>query len=286
VSESNHRNAPEQNPHVLDFYDSHPINGEQIRAKVTAAGFAWDGLTEDVLKDFDQDHYGGVDVVNVLAERAGIAAHHRVLDVCSGMGGPARWLAHTVGCDVTGLDVTLSRVNAAKELTEHVNLSHKVNFVCDDAAAMSLADGMFDVVISQEALLHIPPKERVIAECKRVLKPGGTLAFTDAVYRVPLSAEEKQRLGSEMVAPSIASADEYSMWMRDAGFTVVSNEDLHQQWTAVLLERKEMYRSLSDTTIKKFGQAHFDKWDATYSFFVGLFEEGKLGGIRMVAKHS
>ena len=45
-----------------------------------------------------------------------------------------------------------------------------------------------------------------------------------------------------------------------------------------------MYRALKDTTVAKFGAAHFQKWDETYSFFVGLFAAGRLGGGRFVAR--
>jgi hypothetical protein len=61
-------------------------------------------------------------------------------------------------------------------------------------------------------------------------------------------------------------------------------EDLSVEWTDVLVNRLEMYRSLRDTTVGKFGEAHFAAWDRTYSFFVGLFVAGKLGGTRVVAR--
>ena len=77
---------------VIHFYDTHPINEDEIIAKLAARGDDLENLTEDQLKDFDQDHYGGIDVVDTLALRAGLRREHRLLDVCSGMGGPARWL--------------------------------------------------------------------------------------------------------------------------------------------------------------------------------------------------
>ncbi len=269
---------------VIHFYDTHPINEDEILAKLAARGDDLDHLTEDQLKDFDQDHYGGIDVVDTLAERAGLRREHRVLDVCSGMGGPARWLAHRLGCRVTGLDFTLSRVEAARRLTERVGLTELVDFVHGDATTMALAQAQFDAVVSQEAWLHVPDKPAVIRECVRVLKPGGVLAFTDVALRIALSAQEEARMGAEMQAPGIASADRYLELLRDQGCTVVSCEDLAAEWTATLVKRLAMYRSLADTTVAKFGQAHFDAWDHTYSFFVGLFVAGKLGGARIVAR--
>ena len=107
---------------VIRFYDTHPINEDEILAKLGARGDDLATLSEDQLKDFDQDHYGGIEVVDALVQGAGIRREHRVLDVCSGMGGPARWIAYKVGCHVTGLDFTLSRVEAARRLSERVRL--------------------------------------------------------------------------------------------------------------------------------------------------------------------
>jgi ubiquinone/menaquinone biosynthesis C-methylase UbiE len=269
---------------VIRFYDNHPINEDEILAKLKARGDDPERITEDQLKDFDQDHYGGIEVVDTLAERAGIRAGQHVLDVCSGMGGPARWLAHRLGCRTTGLDFTQSRVEAARRLTARVGLGALVDFVHGDATAMPLPSATYDVVISQEAWLHVPDKAAVIRECARVLKPGGTLAFTDVSLRVPLEAAEEARMGTEMQAPGVASSERYLALLRENGMAIAGVEDLSALWTDTLVKRLAMYRSLADTTVAKFGQAHYKAWDGTYSFFVGLFVAGKLGGARIVAR--
>lgn len=271
---------------VIDFYDRHPINEDEILQKLAARGIDLATLTQDQLKDFDQDHYGGVDVVDELAQRAGIAAGQQVLDVCSGMGGPARWLAHRYGCRVTGLDFTASRVAAARRLTARVGLADRVTFVQGDATAMPLPDAAFDRVVSQEAWLHVPDKPAVIAQCARVLRPGGVLAFTDVVRLAPLAGAQRDRLAAEMHAPDPADPPGYRSLLAANGLVVESDEDLSARWAGVLAQRLQMYRSLADTTIAKFGAAHYEAWDRTYAFFVGLFADGVLGGIRLVARRS
>jgi sarcosine/dimethylglycine N-methyltransferase len=270
---------------VIQFYDTHPINEDEILGKLAARGTNLDTLTEDELKDFDQDHYGGVHVVDVLADRAGIRREHHVLDVCSGMGGPARWIAHRYGCRVTGLDFTESRVEAAKRLTRRVRLDHLVDFVQGDATAMPLSDSRYDVLIGQESWLHIPDKAALIQQCARVVKPTGTIAFTDIVLRAELTRGEQQRLAAEMHAPTIASADRYAELLENNGCQVELREDLSDEWKRILVDRLAMYRSLRDTTIAKFGEARFLEYDRAYSHFVSLFVAGKLGGARLVARH-
>ena len=78
---------------VIHYYDTHPINEDEILARLKAQGVNLDNFSEHELKEFDQDHYGGIEVVDTLTERAGIQSEHHVLDVCCGMGGPARWIA-------------------------------------------------------------------------------------------------------------------------------------------------------------------------------------------------
>lgn len=270
---------------VIQFYDTHPINEDEILGKLAARGTDLDTLTEDELKDFDQDHYGGVHVVDVLADRAGIRREHHVLDVCSGMGGPARWIAHRYGCRVTGLDFTESRVEAAKRLTRRVRLDHLVDFVHGDATAMPLSGSRYDVLIGQESWLHIPDKAALIQQCARVVKPTGTIAFTDIVLRAELTRGEQERLAAEMHAPTIASADRYTELLENNGCQVELREDLSDEWKRILVDRLAMYRSLRDTTIAKFGEARFLEYDRAYSHFVALFVAGKLGGARIIARH-
>jgi ubiquinone/menaquinone biosynthesis C-methylase UbiE len=261
---------------VIGFYDTHPINEQEILTKLTARG--------DELKEFDQDNYSGPEGVELLAERANIRPEHHVLDVCSGMGGPARWLAYRIGCRVTGIDLTQSRVESAQRLTQRVGLASLVDFLQGDATAMALPDATYDSLISQEAWLHIPTKEKLISECARVVKEGGTIAFTDVTLRRPLTSADEIRLSEEMQLNRIASAEQYIELLQKPRCEILSHEDLSTAWADVLGNRLEMFRSLRNTTVARFGTAHFEKWDDMYSFYVGLFVSGKLGGVRIAAR--
>jgi ubiquinone/menaquinone biosynthesis C-methylase UbiE len=269
---------------VIRFYESHPINEYEILERLRADGIELEGLSEETLQNYDQDHFGGLEAVDALAAQAGIGPATHVLDVCSGMGGPARYLAHRLGCRVTGLDITRSRHEAAVRLTAMVGLDHLVDFRLGNALAMPFPAAGFDVVIGQEAFAHVPDKPRLIAECARVVRPGGLIAFTDIVRREGLSDAEFERLRRDMTFQSLQSLDGYGRLLADCGCTVLGREDLSAWWTEVLKRRLEMYRSLRDTTVAKFGLAHFERWDEAYAFFVGLFAAGRLGGGRFVAR--
>jgi len=269
---------------VVAFYDAHPINEEQILAALRSKGVPLESVTEDVLQEHDQDHFGGIEANDILADKAGIRREHHVLDVCSGMGGPARYLAHRIGCRVTGLDLTRSRYDSAIRLTQLAKLTGLVDFRLGDALNMPFEDDSFDVVIGQEAWCHVPDKARLIAESARVLKPGGAIAFTDILRREPLQAAELQRMQEGMPFPTLETLDGYGRLLTQNGCMVIVRDDLSEHWSQILVQRLAMYRSLEADTVRKFGAEHFRKWDETYAFFVGLFQQGKLGGGRFVAR--
>jgi ubiquinone/menaquinone biosynthesis C-methylase UbiE len=273
-------NQDNQHQTVTQFYDSHPINEKQIIQKLQIQGISLETLTEDILQDYDQDHYGGVEANDILAQKAGIESTSYVLDVGSGMGGPARYLASRYGCRVMGLDVTESRYRSALRLTKMVKLDHLVDFRLGNALNMPFADNTFDVVMGQETWAHIPEKPRLIAECTRVVKLGGIIAFTDVLRRGVLDHSEKERLQKDMAIPSLETAEGYGQLLAESGSILILQEDLSDNWAEILT----MYRSLKEQTIEKFGEAHYQKWDDTYSFFVGLFVAEKLGGGRLVVQ--
>ena len=137
---------------VIDFYDRHPISEAQVLAAVRRrrGPLAEAPLTAEELFDFDQDHYGGVGAVDVLARRAGIGARSQVLDVCAGLAGPARFLASRRGCQVVGLELHAGRAASAARLTRDVGLARDVVVVRGDAVALPFRPGSFDACVSQE----------------------------------------------------------------------------------------------------------------------------------------
>ena len=269
---------------VLAFYDSHPINESQILEKLELEGIAPDAITASDLSRHDQDHYGGLPSNDALAELARIGPGCHVLDVCSGMGGPARYFADRLGCRVTGIDLNTERVAAARRLTALVGLDDRVRFENANALAMPFDDATFDVVVSQEGFCHIPDKQRLVAECGRVLKPGGRIAFTDILVTDRMTQETRDRLSRGMAFHDLATEADYRAALERAGCEVVEVVDLGETWRDILADRLAMYRSLEDQTVARYGRAHFDKWDEAYSFFVGLYRTGELGGGRFLAR--
>ena len=270
---------------VSDFYDRHPISEAQVLAALRRRRGALAGtpLTADDLFEFDQDHYGGLAAVDALARLAGIDARTRVLDLCAGLGGPARFLASRRGCRVVAVELNAGRAGGAERLTRLVRLHTRVRVVRGDATALPLGRARFDACQSQEALLHIADKAAVLRETHRVLAPGGRLAFTDWVARPTLGDGERRRLQEWMAATTLQTLAGYRTLLGAAGFHAVTAEDLADEWRAILRSRLEMFRAMREDTVARLGEARYREYDQLYGFFVGLIEAGKLGGGRFSA---
>jgi sarcosine/dimethylglycine N-methyltransferase len=143
---------------VIDFYERHPISSQIILAKLKASRGHLNDVAPEESFPHDQDHYGGLDANGALAQRAGIGKGTRVVDFCAGLGGPARYLACRHGADVTGIELTPARVKGAEELTRLVGLQQNVRIIEGNVLRVPLPDATFDVVVSQEALLHVLDK--------------------------------------------------------------------------------------------------------------------------------
>ena len=272
------------NHHVLAFYSRHPISRDQILAGVQARRGHLDGLAPEDLFAYDQDHYGGLSVVDALAERARIGSGSQVADFCAGLAGPARYLAHKYGAIVTCIELNPHRAPGAADLTRRVGLAHRVRIVRGDVMRVPLADETMDAVISQEALLHVPDKRVALSEAYRVLKHGGRLAFTDWVEHRRLDAADSASMWRGIAAQSVQSFVGYPQMLREIGFRNVAVEDLTADWGEILEERFAMYRKLREETARLGMPSGNDDFYRSYARLVTLVQERTLGGGRFTAE--
>jgi len=266
-----------------DFYRRHPISSEIILAKLKAKRGSLDRVEPPELFEFDQDHYGGLPVNDALAELAGLRPGLEVVDFCAGLGGPARYFAHKYGVTVRGIDLTPERVAGAATLTRLVGMQDRVTVVQGNVEEAPLPDKSADVVISQEAFLHLPHRDRAIAEAFRILRPGGRLAFTDWVVHRPLSADERKLLWDGIAVEELESFATYETLLTAKGFTVARVVDLTTDWAVILRERMRMFRDLRRQAEEAGTPAGHDAFYEAYVLFVRLIEERALGGGRFLA---
>ena len=153
--------------------------GDAILDALRASGKDLNALTIDDLAPVDQFHVRGKQTTLELAQRAGISANDKILDVGGGIGGPARTLATMFGCDVTVVDITEEFIHVGEMLTAKLGLSDRVHHRHGDALSLPFADASFDVVWTQHSTMNIEAKANVYAAFQRILRPGGRYALQE-----------------------------------------------------------------------------------------------------------
>lgn len=156
-----------------------------------------------------------------------------VLDVGCGIGGSSRILARDYGFAVTAITISPQQVQRAQQLTSQ---ELDLQFLVDDAMALSFPDGSFDVVWSIEAGPHMPDKAIFARELMRVLKPGGVLVLADWNQRddrqKPLNFWEKpvmQQLLDQWSHPAFSSIEGFSELLEATEF--VEGKVVTADWT-------------------------------------------------------
>ena len=265
------------------FYNRHPISCDIILAKLRAGRGHLDGLRPEDLFPHDQDHYGGIAATDELAQGARIENGSRVVDFCAGLGGTVRYLAHRYGANVTGIELTPTRVAGAQELTKRVGLQEIARVVEGNVLEVPFADASMDAVVSQEAFCHVPDLKRALVEAFRILRKDGRLAFTDWIANESLTADDAQLMWEGMAIQPLRSISDYCHLVESSGLKVLSATDLTGEWGPILKERLAMYQRLREEARQAGTPMGHDAFHKSYIRFVELIQQRKLGGIRIVA---
>ncbi len=167
---------------VRDHYRATGLT-ERLKTALAVFGPEDQRLAPALLAGLDQFHTRGSAATTELAKLAGITADMSVLDIGSGVGGPARLLAASCGCHVTGVDLSEPFVDAARYLTAWTGQSGQVAFETGNALKLAFDDRRFDAVFLQHVAMNIADRPRLYREIQRVLKPGGRFATYDVVSK-------------------------------------------------------------------------------------------------------
>jgi sarcosine/dimethylglycine N-methyltransferase len=220
----------------------------------------------------------------VMADAAELSPNDRVIDLGCGYGSTARYIASRYGCTVIGQTISNEELKLANIRAERSSAKDLLTFEWGDFHNIEYPDASFDVVWSQEAFLHGADKSRILSECYRVLKPGGTLIFSDILVRRDTPQADRERIYARLNTVDIWDFDDYTEALPKQGFTVLKAED-HSQYVAptyggvvskVRDNRSELVERIGDETV--------DKTIAALDFWVESANAGKVGWGIFLAK--
>ncbi len=206
----------------------HYASGD-IVAKILAALRAEHGegvvLTSDTLAPIDHFHGRGLAATKEMVALLRPAPGEQILDIGSGIGGPARWIAAHYGCRVTGIDLTPEFCDAAKALTIATGQEAAVDFRQGSATALPFLDDTFDRAYSQNVVMNIADKTRFYSEAYRVLKPGGIAVFSNLAAGPKGEATYPTPWAETAATSFLSTAAQTEADLRAAGFEItVFNE--------------------------------------------------------------
>ena len=165
---------------VSEHYDSGPL-GPRVQAALATAEVDRPGVSYEAFAPIDEFHVGGIEATRELIRALAPEPGASVLDLGSGLGGPARLLAAESDCDVTGVDLSDEFVTVASTLTSLAGLDQRVRFQTGDVTALPFADASFDHAVTIHVAMNIADRGGFYAEAGRVLRAGGRLAILDVV---------------------------------------------------------------------------------------------------------
>ena len=213
----------------------------RILAALAEAGKPSGSIGIDDLAPADEVHTRGREATVELSELAHIDAGMSLVDIGSGVGGPARYLAHRYGCQVTGVDLTQGFCDAASALTAAVGLSHRVRFRCASALDMPFEAGCFDIAWTVQMQMNIADKSALYTEIARVLKPSGVLVFQDIVQGPGGALHLPVPWASKPAHSYLMTPEELRAIITASGFETTVWRDMtaaHKEWTRKLAARK------------------------------------------------
>jgi len=214
--------------------------GGRILSALENMGKDLTSLTVTDLALVDEFHIRGREATQELAEIAKLAPDLHVLDVGSGLGGSARYLAHEYDCRVTGIDLTEDYCRVATMLSQRLGMDNRTEFRTGSALNMPFADGTFDLAWTEHVQMNIEDKKQFYSEIFRALKPGGRMVFHDVFQGQGGEVHFPVPWAEEASISFLDSPDGMSQLLSTVGFSSQSwanTTDISRNWFQATSER-------------------------------------------------
>ncbi len=202
---------------------AHYGKGSLFEEIISAVGKPEAEISAEDIQDVDEFHIGGREATERLLDHLDLPAGTGVLDLGSGIGGPARRMAARYGWKVTGIDLTPEFVSTARRLAALTG--QDVEFIQGSALELPFEDESFGLVTLIHVGMNLPDKGRLFSEVRRVLRAGGVFAVYDVMLTGDRHPDFPLPWASRVTESFLAAPAEYRETGRAAGLTLSSEAD-------------------------------------------------------------
>jgi SAM-dependent methyltransferase len=240
---------------------------------------------ETFIVDIGQNSWLTVDEYDRFVPMLDLDESKHAIEIASGSGGPALYLARTTRCRVTGIDANESGVSTASKLAAASDQSQRVQFkVADATARLPFEDNSFDALLCIDSMNHFPDRLAVLREWHRVLRPGRRALFTDpVVISGPVTNDElalRSSIGLFLFVPSGIN----ERLIEHAGFSIVRQQDVTDNAALVSGRWRDARQAHKDDLIKIEGAERFEGLQKFFDSVHKLTSEHRLSRIAYVAE--
>lgn len=271
----------------MPLYDKH-IFVRFLYNELAQRGLSSGNVSYQTLSAFDIKCYNGRQSIEKCAQLLKLKRGDRVINFGSGLGGCARFLAGTTGCEVLAVELQTDLNGVARELTSRCesSVSSRVRHAAGDfrVVGQHLATGTYDAIVSWLTVLHIDDRPRLFQLSYDLLKPGGALYIDDFVKLSEFSDEESEFIALKAHCRYCPLLKEYLQHLTDVGFELELHQDLTDVWRQHTKQRAIDFKNEQDNLEKVHGAESFEQLYEFYSGMADVFGKGNLGGLRLIVR--
>jgi ubiquinone/menaquinone biosynthesis C-methylase UbiE len=256
---------------VDHFYSAYSRFNEQVLEAIRKETFG---------QDIGQNSWLTVDEYDRFISWLRLAPEHHVLEVASGSGGPALYLANRANCQVTGIDANESGVATATQSAVRSNPDRQVDFKTADAnAPLPFEDNFFDALVCIDAMNHFPDRPGVFREWRRVLRPGRRAVFTDPVVITGPVTNDELALRSSIGLFLFVPPGVNEQLIDKAGFRLIQQEDITENAALVSGRWHQARQRYRDALLQIEGEDSFEGFQQFFAQVHRLTVERRLSRI-------
>ncbi len=218
----------------------------RLRAALLDDGADPDRPSFESLAPYEHFHGRGLEATEELAAGLEVSPGDHLLDVGSGIGGPARYMAKRFDCRVTGIDLTAEFCEAARQLNGLLGLDARIAIEQGNALDMPFGDESFDGAYSMNVSMNIADKAAFYREIHRVLRSGAWLVLSEVAQGPGGGLDYPTPWARTAASSFLATPEETRAGLEASGFTVERSRDTAQEVLAfgarsrAMVERGEM----------------------------------------------